>query len=372
MEKLADIFEAPISGEWGTELDDSCTGIPVLRTTNFTNDGIISFDNIVYRNINLERKQNKILRRGDIVIEKSGGSPSQPVGRVVYFDLDSEEPFVCNNFTAILRLKKNYNPSYIFYLMHFLYATQRTLNFQNKTTGIANLKLKDYLEQTSVNIPSIEKQNRCVAVLEYCQQTIARYINLQEKLDTLVKSRFIEMFGDPVTNPMGWDLLLWQDVFETTTGKLDSNAAVDSGPYPFFTCAKEPFTIDTYAFDCEALLLAGNNAAGVYDVKHYKGKFNAYQRTYVLQLKSSNWSYELFKHQLEGRLKFLQSQSIGTNTKYLTLGILHRLNFIVPPIALQNQFAAFVAQVDKSKSVLQKLLEKQELLRAALMQEYFG
>ena len=73
MEKLADIFEEPISGEWGTEANDTCTGIPVLRTTNFTNNGIISFENVVYRNINLEKKQNKILRRGDIVIEKSGG-----------------------------------------------------------------------------------------------------------------------------------------------------------------------------------------------------------------------------------------------------------------------------------------------------------
>ena len=151
------------------------------------------------------------------------------------------------------------------------------------------------------------------------------------------------MFGDPVANPMGWKVLSWQDVFDTTTGKLDSNAAVDGGQYPFFTCAKEPFTIDIFAFDCEALLLAGNNAAGIYDVKHYKGKFNAYQRTYVLQLKNNEWKYESFKHQLEGRLVYLQNQSVGTNTKYLTLGILNRLKFIVPNITMQGQFADFVA-----------------------------
>ena len=188
----------------------------------------------------------------------------------------------------------------------------------------------------------------------------------------MFKSQFVEMFGDPMTNPMGWDVLSWQDLFETTTGKLDANASVVGGRYPFFTCAKEPFAIDEYAFNCEALLLAGNNAAGVYDVKYYKGRFNAYQRTYVLQLKNSAWQYKIFRHQLEERLVYLQSQSIGTNTKYLTLGILHRLNFIVPHLALQNEFAAFVEQVDKSKLVLRQLLEKQKTLKAALMQEYFS
>jgi len=66
------------------------------------------------------------------------------------------------------------------------------------------------------------------------------------------------------------------------TGKLDANAAVEGGQYPFFTCSRDIFAIDTYAFDCEAILLAGNNAVGDFNVKHYNGKFNAYQRTYVI------------------------------------------------------------------------------------------
>lgn len=83
------------------------------------------------------------------------------------------------------------------------------------------------------------------------------------------------MFGNTETNKKGLVVKKWNDIFSTTTGKLDSNAMVEGGEYPFFTCAKEIYWIDKYAFDCEALLLAGNNAVGVYDVKHYKGKFNA-------------------------------------------------------------------------------------------------
>lgn len=180
------------------------------------------------------------------------------------------------------------------------------------------------------------------------------------------------MFGDPITNPKEWRIIPWEEVFDTKTGKLDSNAAVEGGKYPFFTCAKDWLWIDKYAYDCEALLLAGNNAAGVYDVKHYKGKFNAYQRTYILQLKDVDWSYSLFKYQLEDRLQYLQSQSKGTNTRYLTMGILNSLAFIVPPKEMQEEFTAFVVQVDKSKVAVQKSLDETQKLFDSLMQEYFG
>ena len=168
-----------------------------------------------------------------------------------------------------------------------------------------------------------------------------------------------------------YPIMTWNEVFDTTTGKLDSNAMDEGGIYPFFTCAKEALRINTYAFDEEALLLAGNNAAGKYDVKYYNGKFNAYQRTYVLTLKQK-WSYALFKCQLEKKLDYLQQQSLGGLTKYLTLKILSELKFIVPPFELQTQFADFVNQVDKSRVAVQKALDEAQLLFDSLMQEYFG
>jgi len=179
------------------------------------------------------------------------------------------------------------------------------------------------------------------------------------------------MFGDPVTNPKGWESLLWKCVFNTTTGKLDSNAMVTYGQYPFFTCAKESFLIDVYAFDCEALILAGNNAAGIYDVKYYSGKFNAYQRTYILTLKNAHNKYCIFKMQLELRLKQLRYNSKGTNTKYLTMEILNKLDFIIPPTDLQNQFAEFVQKVEAQKALLQKSLADMEQNYQSLLQKCF-
>lgn len=255
--------------------------------------------------------------------------------------------------------------------LSYLYYALRHYKPKSSGTSIPQLTVPN-IKKYTFNLYDINRQEIITNTLDKLQSIIAHRKQQLEKLDELVKARFIELFGDSEQNPRGLPVLPWSKVFLTTTGKLDSNAMVENGQYPFFTCAKESFWIDTYAFDCEALLLAGNNAAGVYDVKHYKGKFNAYQRTYVLRLINDQWSYKLFKRQLEDKLRYLQSQSKGTNTRYLTLGILNELRFVVPPVAEQEQFATFVEQTDKSKVVVQKALDEAQLLFDSLMQEYFG
>lgn len=230
---------------------------------------------------------------------------------------------------------------------------------------------KKTLSETEIPLPPIDEQRKIAAILDKVSDLIAKRQQQLDKLDEAVKARFVEIFGDCYTNPHNLPIEKWNNIFSTTTGKLDSNAAVENGKYPFFTCSKETLRINTYAFDQEALLLAGNNAAGKYDVKYYCGKFNAYQRTYVLSLKH-DWSYALFRFQLEDKLGYLEQQSLGGLTKYLTLKILNELEFIVPPKEEQDKFAAFVDQIEKTKTTISRSLEKLETLKKALMQEYFG
>lgn len=228
--------------------------------------------------------------------------------------------------------------------VHWLYYALNAMNLGQYATGAAQPGLAvSKLETLSIEIPNISEQNKIAQTLYKVEQLVNFRKQQLAKLDELVKARFVEMFGNK-----DYPRMKWNNVFNTTTGKLDSNAAVDNGKYPFFTCSKEPLKIDSYAFDQTALLLAGNNAAGKYDVKYYQGKFNAYQRTYVLSLKH-NWSYKLFQYQLEDKLLYLQTKSLGGLTKYLTLKILGELDFIVPPLALQNEFATFVARIDQQK-----------------------
>ena len=247
------------------------------------------------------------------------------------------------------------NVKYLFYVLQA--ARIPNLGYSRHFKAVKELEIRMYPRK---------KQEEIVCVLEQVDSLIGQRQNEIMQMDQLVKSRFFELFYDK-----GYPVLKWNEVFSTTTGKLDSNAAVVGGEYPFFTCSKETLRIDKYAFEQEALLLAGNNAAGKYDVKYYNGRFNAYQRTYVLELKE-NWSYRLFQCQLEDKLEYLQQQSLGGLTKYLTLKILGELSFIIPPKELQNEFEVFIAEVDKSKLAVKQSLEKLETLKKSLMQQYFG
>jgi len=246
-----------------------------------------------------------------------------------------------NQRVCKIAAKDNTDEEYLrFYLMKALKVVEDRTSFAT----VKHLSAKE-LNKLELEVPEYLEQKKIAHALVMAEKVIELRKQELEEFDNLIKSRFVEMFYDK-----GYPVLKWNDVFETTTGKLDSNAMVENGEYPFFTCAKEVFRIDKYAFDQEALLLAGNNAAGKYDVKHYKGKFNAYQRTYVLGLKE-DWSYQLFRYQLEDKLTYLQQKSLGGLTKYLTIKILGELEFIIPPIDLQYEFEKFVQQVDKLKFV---------------------
>ena len=265
-----------------------------------------------------------------------------------------------NNHAHVLKPKDGLDVDYLCYSLMF-YDVSGLVN------GATRQKLTQAeMRKMEIPLPPLDEQRRIAAVLDKVTGLIAKRRQQLEMLDELVKARFVEMFGDSNNNPHSLPILKWNDVFNTTTGKLDSNASVENAAYPFFTCSKETLRIDKYAFDQEALLLAGNNAAGKYDVKYYCGKFNAYQRTYVLSLKQ-NWSYSLFKFQLENKLEYLEQHSLGGLTKYLTLKILGELEFIIPEMEEQDRFTAFAERIDKIKTTINHSLEKLETLKKALM-----
>ena len=275
-----------------------------------------------------------------------------------------EKKVIVSPLYNVFSVSPNLERQYLYYYLKSDFVLQR---IKAVATGSVrdNLKLS-MLYEFPIELPKLENQRKIVKILDKVSDVIEKKEQELEQLETLVKSRFVEMFANK-----GYSVLKWNDVFDTTTGKLDSNAATEDGEYPFFTCSKEVLRIDKFAFNQEALLLAGNNAAGKYDVKYYNGKFNAYQRTYVLKLKG-DWSYQLFRYQLEDKLIYLQQQSLGGLTKYLTMKILAELDFIMPPIDSQIEFEQFVNQVDKSKSKIQKSLEETQRLFDSLMQKYFG
>lgn len=169
-----------------------------------------------------------------------------------------------------------------------------------------------------------------------------------------------------------WPLIPLGELVEFRTGKLDSNAAVDSGKYPFFTCSPTTLLVDTYAFDTEAVLLAGNNANGIFSVKYYQGKFNAYQRTYVITPKNSSrlstkWLYFRIKHLTSE----LQQMSVGSATKFLTKKILDAYQIQLPSIDVQEYQSGILWSLQNKIDMNAEINQTLEQMAQAIFKSWF-
>lgn len=156
------------------------------------------------------------------------------------------------------------------------------------------------------------------------------------------------------------------------TGKLDSNAAVPNGSYPFFTCSQETLRTNTFAFDTECVLLAGNNANGIYPLKYFHGKFDAYQRTYVVTTRDPNRLITKFLYYtLRPKLSEFRNISTGATTKFLTLAILNDTAIQVPPLPIQRRIAGILSAYDDLiENSLRRIRILEEMARS-LYREWF-
>ena len=154
------------------------------------------------------------------------------------------------------------------------------------------------------------------------------------------------------------------------TGKLDANAATDGGKYPFFTCSKEPLSINSFAYDCECVLVAGN---GDLNVKYYEGKFEAYQRTYIIE--SVDKDKLLVKYLyffLDSYVAVLRMQSIGGVIKYIKLGNLTDAVIPLPDIDKQQEIVDLLEGCEKLVTARkQQLISLDELVKSRFI-ELFG
>ncbi len=156
------------------------------------------------------------------------------------------------------------------------------------------------------------------------------------------------------------------------TGKLNSNASKNEGRYPFFTCAPEPLKIDTYAFDTKAIILAGNNAEGNFHIQYFEGKFNAYQRTYVIEtIDDTIVDIRYLFYALKMCLKHFKLISQGTATKFLTAKILNAFELPIPEIDLQQKLVSLLAAIDDKIEENQKINENLEQQAQVLFKSWF-
>lgn len=170
---VSQIVEPPTNGEWGNPSLDNSTGIGVLRTANFTDTGEIDYSDVAYRKISSEKVIKKALHNMDILIEKSGGSTNKPVGRVVLYR-QTKQVYLNNNFTAVLRIKEEQRNAvdtrYLFAFLFQNYWNGGTKNYENRLTGIHNLRLEEFLDKTLIPLPPITMQKQFADFAQSCDK----------------------------------------------------------------------------------------------------------------------------------------------------------------------------------------------------------
>ena len=155
------------------------------------------------------------------------------------------------------------------------------------------------------------------------------------------------------------------------TGKLNSNAAVEDGKYPFFTCAHEIYRIDQYSYDGEYVLLGGNNASGDFPIFYYNGKFDAYQRTYLIQPLSKDTDTKYLYYSIGLKLHQMKANASGTATKFLTQPILNNINIEYRNIEEQKRIADILSTYDNLIENNNKRIKLLEQMAENLYKEWF-
>lgn len=184
--KISDLLADNFSGEWGEEDVDN-SGTFVIKTNNFNNDGSIDFTQLITRDIDAKRVERKQLKSGDILLERSGGTKDNPVGRVVYFD--KEGTFVTNNFVQTLRTSEIVNSKYLFYSLYIFYNTQKMeiRRLGHQTSGIQNLDFHKFVDR-EVKLPPMKLQQQFAEIVTQAEATKASLRASIEAIDRVIRS----------------------------------------------------------------------------------------------------------------------------------------------------------------------------------------
>ena len=276
------------------------------------------------------------------------------------------------------------------YLAVFLRSDSFVTWAVSKTAGakMPRLGTKD-LMNAEIPVPNIERQKEIAEKFKKLEQLISLRKQQLAKLDELVKARFVEMFGDPVKNTMDWEIKPLSELGELNRGvskaRPRNSPELLGGPYPLIQTgevanAKTYITSFNSTYSEKGLAqskmwpkgtLCITIAANIAQTSILT--FDACFPDSVVGFISRNMTNELFIHYWFSFFqKILDEQAPQVAQKNINLKILSELNVIVPPLSLQNRFAAFAEHVDQQKQTVQQSLEKLELMKKALMQEYFG
>ena len=388
---MSDLLVVSFSGEWGKAEGSVLT--PVLRTANFNEDGTLDYARPAMRCITDKKVQAKKMRRGDIILEKSGGTPNRSVGILAYYD--SDDLALCSNFNQVLRFDKHkIVPRYAFYQLRWLKGRNAFDRYTRKTTGLQNLEMKRFGE-LELLVPELSTQHRIADTLDKILDMQRQLDGQLTKLDELVKSRFVEMFGDQKTNSLGLPTSKLGDVaFVGSSKRVFKDELKDSG-IPFFRGTEvgtlafgervkpelfitrehyEELVAHTGKPEVGDLLMPSICPAGqIWLVDTTQPFYFKDGRVLWVRPNRKILDSTFLQHALRNRfVSDFDSFASGTTFAELKIFVLKNLDIPLPPISLQREFADFTARVDKLRVEAQAQKEKLQTLYDSLAQDYFA
>lgn len=323
----------------------------------------------------------KIAAPEDILI-----SVRAPIGAMNYA---KEECCIGRGLAALTPNRAKVSPEYIFWLLK---GKNEELNC--KGTGSTFKAIgRNILEETLVPDISLEKQTECSIILEKVYRVILSRKQQLQKLDELVKARFVEMFGDVIRNSKSWEIRVLADIASSRLGKmLDTKQQTGECSYPYLA----NFNVQWFRFNTENLNQMDFNEEDRIEFELQNGDLLVCEggeigRCAVWHNEIQPCFFQKALHRVRCNRQIVHPDYLGWWFKYncdhdgfatiagakATIahlpGVkLKQLRVAIPPLELQEQFAAFVNQTDKSKVVVQKALDEAQLLFDSLMQKYFG
>lgn len=371
-----------------TDLHDSLDvdSVVLLRANNIENDKL-NLDDVVY----VDRSKvsdEQYLRIGDILVCASSGSKNL-VGKAAIIRGDIKATF--GAFCKVIR-PKEILPDY---LGHYFTSPKyrNTISQSSAGANINNIR-NEHIDSLDIIVPSLETQKQIAATLDKVTHTIDLCNAILEKLDLLVKARFVEMFGDIVYDDNIPKVMLSELANISSSKRIYANEYVDDG-IPFYRSKEirelgsglKPTTelfITNERYDeikekygipkIGDILIAAIGATIGYSwiVDSDKPFYYKDGNLIILSVKD-NINSIFLNHTMGIIIKEYKKQGVsGSAQLALTIEKLEKMPVVNPDITLQNQFATFVEQTDKTKSAVKQLLEKAEIMKKALMQEYFG
>ena len=333
----------------------------------FLNAGNVTKNGFNFKNNQfITKEKDKKLRKGKLLINDIVLTTRGTVGNVAWFNEKTPYKNIrINSGMVINRIKENGHllPEYLYsYMKSPVFEIQ--VNKMNYGSAQPQLTVSG-INKFNIQYPTINEQKKVSTIM----LLLDKKIELQSK-----KIEDLKLFKKGLTNNIFSNLNVIKEeklgnICNITTGKLNANAMVENGQYRFYTCAKDFYYIDKYAFDTEALLISGNGAYVGY-IHYYKGKFNAYQRTYVLNQFKSNIQY--IKIYLDSFLsKRINSEKKEGNTPYIVLSTLSDMTIKLTDSKSEEIIINYINSINSKIKKEELKLNKLNELKKGLMQNMF-